>query len=140
MKQVTCRKKRINTIKLETQSNSHSCFYSIEYSVTQIRFDLIWWEKVRTTKIRTSKTKKNSENHANHHNVEKRIFRTSKRVDHYYKNHNIKKNVESQKTTFDVVMSGGELLELRLLDTQLLHTFCRKTTARHKNYQLLESS
>jgi hypothetical protein len=29
------------------------------------------WEKVRTTKIRTSKTKKNSENHANHHNVEK---------------------------------------------------------------------
>ncbi len=29
------------------------------------------WEKVRTTKIRTSKTKKNIENHANHHNVEK---------------------------------------------------------------------
>ncbi len=28
---------------------------------------------VRTTKIRTSKTKKNSENHANHHNVEKTI-------------------------------------------------------------------
>jgi hypothetical protein len=37
-------------------------------------------------------------------------------------------------------MSGGELLELRLLDTQLLDTFCRKTTARHKFYQLLESS
>ena len=31
-----------------------------------------------------------------------------------------------------VLSSGGELLELRLLDTQLLDTFCRKTTARHK--------
>ena len=30
-------------------------------------------EKVRTMKIRTSKTKKNIENHANHHNIEKII-------------------------------------------------------------------
>jgi hypothetical protein len=29
-------------------------------------------------------------------------------------------------------MSGGELLELQLLDTQLVDTFCRKTTAQHK--------
>ncbi len=33
--------------------------------------------------------------------------------------------------------SGGELLELRLLDTQLLGS---KSIARHKFYQLLESS
>jgi hypothetical protein len=37
-------------------------------------------------------------------------------------------------------MSGGELLELRLLDTQLLDTFGRKSTARHFFWQLLESS
>jgi hypothetical protein len=36
--------------------------------------------------------------------------------------------------------SGGELLELRLLDSQLLDTFGRKTTARHIFWQLLESS
>jgi hypothetical protein len=42
---------------------------------------------------------------------------------------------------FDVGgMSGGELLELRLLDTQLLDTFGSKSIARHKFYQLLESS
>ncbi len=37
-------------------------------------------------------------------------------------------------------MSGGELLEIRLLDNHLLDTFGRKSTARHKIYQLLESS
>ena len=60
-----------------------------------------------------SKTKKNIENHANHHNVEKAYKKdqnvkkgkdqniekpkitTSKLVDHYYKNHKVKKNVES---------------------------------------------
>jgi hypothetical protein len=31
----------------------------------------------------------------------------------------------------DDLASGGELLELRLLDTQLLDTFGRKSTARH---------
>ncbi len=36
--------------------------------------------------------------------------------------------------------SGGELLEIWLLDNQLVDTFCRKSTARHKIYQLLESS
>ncbi len=41
------------------------------------QFYILPGEIVRTTKIRTSKTKKNSENHANHHNVEKSI-RTSK--------------------------------------------------------------
>ncbi len=63
------------------------------------------WEKVRTTKITTSKTKKNSENsvddqniekiNLSNQNIEKRIITTSKRVDHYYKNHNVEKNVES---------------------------------------------
>jgi hypothetical protein len=71
------------------------------------------WEKVRTTNFTTSKTKKNIENHANHHNVkkvykkdqnvekgkdqniEKPKIKTSKLVDHYYKNHNVEKNVES---------------------------------------------
>jgi hypothetical protein len=36
--------------------------------------------------------------------------------------------------------SGGELLEIRLLDNHLLDTFGRKSTARQKIYQLLESS
>ena len=38
-------------------------------------------------------------------NVEKRIITTSKRVDHYYKNQNVEKNVESRKTTFDVLIN-----------------------------------
>ena len=37
-------------------------------------------------------------------------------------------------------MSGGELLELRLLDTRLLDTFGRKSIARHEIDKLLESS
>jgi hypothetical protein len=37
-------------------------------------------------------------------------------------------------------LSGGELLEIQLLDNHLLDTFGRKSTARHKIYQLLESS
>jgi hypothetical protein len=36
--------------------------------------------------------------------------------------------------------SGGELLKIRWLDNQLVNTFGRKSTARHKIYQLLESS
>ncbi len=36
-------------------------------------------------------------------------------------------------------LSGGELLEIQLLDNHLLNTFRRKSTARHKIYQLLES-
>jgi hypothetical protein len=39
-----------------------------------------------------------------------------------------------------ISMSGGELLEIRLLDNHLLDTFGSKSTARHKIYQLLESS
>ncbi len=37
-------------------------------------------------------------------------------------------------------LSGGELLELRLLDTQLLDTFGSKWIARHKIAKLFESS
>jgi hypothetical protein len=37
-------------------------------------------------------------------------------------------------------VSGGELLELRLLDTHLLDTFGSKSIARHKICHLLESS
>ncbi len=36
--------------------------------------------------------------------------------------------------------SGGELLEIWLLDNHLLDTFGSKSTARHKIDQLLESS
>jgi hypothetical protein len=36
--------------------------------------------------------------------------------------------------------SGGELLELRLLDTRLLDTFGRKSIARHEIDKLFESS
>jgi hypothetical protein len=43
-------------------------------------------------------------------------------------------------TVLHFCRSGGELLELRLLDTQLLDTFGSKSIARHKFYQLLESS
>ncbi len=39
-----------------------------------------------------------------------------------------------------IIMSGGELLELRLLDTHLLDTFGSKSIARHKFYHLIESS
>jgi hypothetical protein len=37
-------------------------------------------------------------------------------------------------------LSGGELLEIRLLDNHLLDTFGRKSTAQHEINQLLESS
>ncbi len=37
-------------------------------------------------------------------------------------------------------LSGGELLELRLLDTRLLDTLGRKSIARHEIDKLLESS
>jgi hypothetical protein len=38
------------------------------------------------------------------------------------------------------MMSGGELLEIRLLDNHLLDTLGSKSIAQHKIYQLLESS
>jgi hypothetical protein len=38
-----------------------------------------------------------------------------------------------------MIVSGGQLLEIRLLDNHLLDTFGRKSIARHKIYQLLES-
>jgi hypothetical protein len=38
-----------------------------------------------------------------------------------------------------VIQSGGQLLEIWLLDNHLLDTFGRKSIARHKIYQLLES-
>ncbi len=40
----------------------------------------------------------------------------------------------------DIWMSGGELLEMQLLDSHLLDTFGRNSTARHKIDKLLESS
>jgi hypothetical protein len=39
-----------------------------------------------------------------------------------------------------ISLSGGELLKMRLLDSHLLDTFGSKSIARHKYYQLLESS
>ena len=36
-----------------------------------------------------------------------------KRVDHYYENHNVEKNVESQKTTFDVVIILNAIGKIR---------------------------
>ncbi len=50
---------------------------------------------------------------ANYQNVEKRIITTSKRVDHYYENHNVEKNVESRKTTFDVVIILNAIGKIR---------------------------
>jgi hypothetical protein len=51
---------------------------------------------------------------------------------------NICKNMFFNATV--VNKSGGELLEMRLLDSHLLDTFGNKSIARHKFYQLLESS
>ena len=39
-----------------------------------------------------------------------------------------------------LLMSGGELLEMRLLDSHLLDTFGSKSIARHEIDKLLESS
>ena len=47
---------------------------------------------------------------------------------------------EVLKCTTQKGLSGGELLELRLLDTHLLDTFGSKSIARHKIDKLLESS
>jgi hypothetical protein len=40
--------------------------------------------------------------------------------------------MELLEENVDVPLSGGELLELRLLDTHLLDTFGSKSIARHK--------
>jgi hypothetical protein len=45
-----------------------------------------------------------------------------------------------QVKTIIIKTSGGELLEMQLLDSHLLDTFGSKSIARHKFYQLLESS
>jgi hypothetical protein len=51
------------------------------------------------------------------------------------------KNFEKKiKYSLSILLSGGELLEMRLLDSHLLDTFGSKSIARHKFYQLLESS
>ena len=57
-------------------------------------------EKVRTTKIRTSKTKKNSENSVDDQNVEMVFL--------------VDQNVESQKTTFDVVIILNAIGKIRM--------------------------
>ncbi len=41
-------------------------------------------------------------------------------------------HVPKKKKNYMVKRSGGELLEMRLLDSHLLDTFGRKSTARHK--------
>ncbi len=51
----------------------------------------------------------------------------------------IRKSVSRYKSHFEE-FSGGELLEIRLLNNQLVDTFGRKSTALHQMYQLLESS
>ena len=50
----------------------------------------------------------------------------------------IKRNIH-QMFLF-ILSSGGELLEMRLLDSHLLDTFGSKSIARHKFFHLLESS
>ena len=48
---------------------------------------------------------------------------------------------KGNKKLFGILfLSGGELLELRLIDTHLLDTFGSKSIARHKFCHLLESS
>ena len=57
--------------------------------------------------------KRSERRKANYQNVEKRIITTSKRVDHYYENHNVEKNVESRKTTFDVLIILNAIGKIR---------------------------
>ena len=54
-------------------------------------------ERVTTTKIRTSKFKKNIENVSKHQNIESVFL-----VHHYYDNQNVKKNIKIK--TFDVLI------------------------------------
>ena len=82
------------------------------------------WEKVRTTKISTSKTKKNIEKFGDDHyikklhysdqnvekekdqNIKKPKITTSKLVDHYYENHNVKKNEKNiKKDQFSLIFT-----------------------------------
>jgi hypothetical protein len=69
------------------------------------------WEKVRTTKITTSKTKKNIKKFANHYYIENgflvdHYIKIDK--DHYYKNQNIEKNVK--RTSKISVLSDFHIL------------------------------
>ncbi len=65
----------------DSKKMTNSCVGEKYYSRIAIAiFSSIFWEMVRTTKIRTSKTKKNSENQANHHNVEK-IYKSDQNVE-----------------------------------------------------------
>ena len=57
--------------------------------------------------------KRSERRKANYQNVKKRIITTSKRVGHYYENHNVEKNVESRKTTFDVVIILNAIGKIR---------------------------
>ncbi len=66
------------------------------------------WSEHRKDKLKRSERRK-----ANYQNVEKQIITTSKRVDHYYENHNVEKNVESWKTTFDVVIILNAIGKIR---------------------------
>jgi hypothetical protein len=67
----------------------------------------------RRSEHRKEKLKRSERRKANYQNVEKRIITTSKRVDHYYENHNVEKNVESRKTTFDVVIILNAIGKIR---------------------------
>ena len=64
----------------------------------------------------------------------------------YYQNRRYRKScnileINHLISCFSILcLSGGELLELRLLDTHLLDTFGSKTIARHEIDKLLESS
>jgi hypothetical protein len=66
-------------------------------------------EKVRTTKIRTSKTKKNSENSVDDQNVEM-VFLVDQNVEKV-KDQNIEKNVKIK--TFDVLILPMDLKPIR---------------------------
>ncbi len=66
------------------------------------------WSEHQKDKLKRSERQK-----ANYQNVEKWIITTSKRVDHYYENHNVEKNVESRKTTFDVVIILNAIGKIR---------------------------
>ncbi len=47
---------------------------------------------------------------------------------------------QTNQSQVKVMLSGGELLEIRLLDNHLLDTFGSKSTALHEIDQLLQSS
>ncbi len=90
-------------------------------------------DQSRNTLLPVTRTETNKEFDTNHY-----LERTETRR-HLRREFSTQKIIHLE-ATLKLSTSGGELLEIRLIDNHLLDTFGRKSTARHKIYHLLESS